>query len=59
MVGQSQVVVGVDGSAGSDLAVRWAADAASVRQLPLRVVHVVEPMKSALPMLDAATPGLT
>ncbi|GAA3507642.1 nucleotide-binding universal stress UspA family protein [Streptosporangium album] len=40
--GSSTVVVGVDGSADADRAVRWAADDASLRRLPLRIVHVVE-----------------
>ncbi|MEV4239114.1 MULTISPECIES: universal stress protein [unclassified Nocardia] len=35
----AEVVVGVDGSAASDLAVRWAAETASQRQRRLRIVH--------------------
>ena len=37
------VVVGVDGSQGSDTAVRWAAREARRRDLPLRVVHATVP----------------
>src|SRR5689334_22224593 len=33
------VIVGVDGSAASDLAVRWAARAAEREDRPLRIVH--------------------
>src|SRR4051794_17669773 len=54
MVHQRPIVVGVDGSTGSDLAVRWAADAASVRQLPLRVVHVVERLRAVRPSISTA-----
>ena len=39
----SQVVVGVDGSAASDAAVRWATQEATIRRLSLRLVHVVAP----------------
>ncbi|WP_327098093.1 universal stress protein [Nocardia vinacea] len=35
----AEVVVGVDGSEASDLAVRWAAETASQRQRRLRIVH--------------------
>ena len=49
MVDQRPVVVGVDHSDGSDLAVRWAAAAASLRQLPLRLVHVVERLRAVRP----------
>lgn len=37
------VVVGVDGSPGSQLAVRWAARDAELRNVPLTMVHVVSP----------------
>ncbi len=36
-----EIVVGVDGSAPSDAAVRWAAREALLRALPLKLVHVV------------------
>jgi nucleotide-binding universal stress UspA family protein len=36
------IVVGVDGSPSSDLAVRWAAREAGMRNVPLSLVHVVE-----------------
>ncbi|WP_245687867.1 universal stress protein [Rhodococcus phenolicus] len=38
----NQVVVGVDGSPTSTSAVRWAAATASARDLPLRIVHVID-----------------
>jgi nucleotide-binding universal stress UspA family protein len=37
------VLVGVDGSAADDIAIDWAAREASMRALPLRIVHVVNP----------------
>ena len=43
------VVVGVDGSKCDELAIRWAATEASVRRLPLRVVHVLDPPVMARP----------
>ena len=39
----SQVVVGVDGSAASDAAVRWATQEATIRRLSLKLLHVVAP----------------
>lgn len=36
------VVVGVDGSPAAKTALRWAADEAALRELPLRIVHVSE-----------------
>lgn len=36
------VTVGVDGSPASNVAVGWAVDEATVRRLPLRLVHVVD-----------------
>ncbi|WP_144126667.1 universal stress protein [Catellatospora sichuanensis] len=36
------IVVGVDGSTSADLALRWAADEARLRHVPLRLVHVVD-----------------
>ena len=39
---QGSVVVGVDGSASSQLALRWAADEAGRMQRPLHVVHALE-----------------
>jgi nucleotide-binding universal stress UspA family protein len=38
MVGQCSVVVGVDGSPGSDTALRWAVEEARSKKLPLRLV---------------------
>jgi nucleotide-binding universal stress UspA family protein len=34
-------VVGVDGSEHSNVAVRWAADEAALRNVPLRLVHII------------------
>jgi nucleotide-binding universal stress UspA family protein len=41
---QGRIVVGVDGSAGADDALRWAAGEALARQAPLEVVHVWGPL---------------
>ncbi|GAA2899157.1 universal stress protein [Streptosporangium fragile] len=40
--GSLPIVVGTDGSPDADRAVKWAADDAFRRRLPLRIVHVVE-----------------
>lgn len=45
------IVVGVDGSAGSDAALRWALDEARLRGTGLRVVHVYQPPQ--LPLTEA------
>ncbi|MFD8496087.1 universal stress protein [Amycolatopsis sp. NPDC059657] len=39
---KQMVVVGVDGSPESDLAVRWAARLATQRRLPLHIVHAIQ-----------------
>jgi nucleotide-binding universal stress UspA family protein len=39
--GRSKVFVGVDGSADGDAAIRWAARDASMRSLPVTLIHVV------------------
>lgn len=44
------IVVGVDGSAQSDAAVRWAAQEAVLRDLPLTLMHVVTPVIVGWPM---------
>jgi nucleotide-binding universal stress UspA family protein len=46
----TEIVVGVDGSASSTEAVRWAAREAAMRKLPLAIVNV----RSALPVSAAA-----
>jgi nucleotide-binding universal stress UspA family protein len=40
---QSELVVGVDGSVASYAAVSWAAHEATMRRLPIKLVHVVAP----------------
>jgi len=40
---RSELVVGVDGSAASYAAVGWTAQEATIRGLPVRLVHVVAP----------------
>jgi nucleotide-binding universal stress UspA family protein len=45
------IVVGVDGSAGSDAALRWAVAEARLRGSKLRVVHVYQPPQ--LPLTEA------
>lgn len=49
------IVVGVDGSAGSAAALRWALAEARVRGAPLRVVHAFEVPR--LPLGDGAMAG--
>ena len=44
------IMVGVDGSAESDAAIRWAAREAVLRHAPLTLVHVVAPVVSRWPM---------
>jgi nucleotide-binding universal stress UspA family protein len=39
---ENPIVVGVDGSVSSDLAVEWAADAAQLRERQLKIVYVME-----------------
>lgn len=39
---EKPIVVGVDGSGSSDLAVEWAADAAQLRRRQLKIVYVME-----------------
>lgn len=41
---QSEIVVGVDGSASATAAVRWAAGDAKLRRVALRLVNVVAPV---------------
>lgn len=38
----SRIVVGVDGSHGSELALRWAAEEAKLREVPVEAVYVYE-----------------
>jgi nucleotide-binding universal stress UspA family protein len=40
---QSRIVVGVDGSAASDAAVRWAVRESAMRKLQVTLIHVVTP----------------
>lgn len=44
------ILVGVDGSAESDAAVRWAAREAVLRHTPVTLVHVVEPVVVSWPI---------
>jgi nucleotide-binding universal stress UspA family protein len=48
-ISRPHVVVGVDGSKCDQLAIRWATKEASMRRLPLRVVHVLDPPVMARP----------
>jgi len=52
-----RIVVGVDGSAGSDMAVEWAAREALLRRLPVRVVHATLP--GHLPALRSTAAATT
>jgi YD repeat-containing protein len=47
---KNAIVVGVDGSTGSDAAIRWAADEATLRAAPIILVHVVAPLVVAWPV---------
>ncbi|MFD4856129.1 universal stress protein [Streptomyces atratus] len=52
------VTVGVDGSPESRAAVAWGAQEASLRQVPLRLVHVIDwPISPAVPRLGRETAG--
>ena len=44
------ILVGVDGSAESDAAIRWATTEAVMRRAPLTLVHALEPMVTAWPI---------
>lgn len=44
------IVAGVDGSAQSDAAIRWATREATLRGLPVTLIHVVMPLVVAWPM---------
>ncbi|MGV0792415.1 universal stress protein [Mycolicibacterium sp. XJ1819] len=43
------ILVGVDGSAESQAAVRWATHEAGLRELPLTLMHVIEPVEVRRP----------
>lgn len=45
----SGIVVGVDGSAESDAAVVWATHEATMRKLPITLLHVVTPLEAGWP----------
>ena len=55
----SKLVVGVDGSAASDAAVRWAAREATMRRLPIELLNVVAPslISSTMAPNDTITQG--
>jgi nucleotide-binding universal stress UspA family protein len=46
------IVVGVDGSAASNAAVRWAAHDSAMRHIPLTLVHVVKPAVPVYPEMS-------
>ena len=54
---RSELVVGVDGSVASNAAVSWAAHEATMRGLPIKLVHVVAPtlMSSTMAPNDTIT----
>ena len=54
---RSELVVGVDGSVASYAAVSWAAHEATMRGLPIKLVHVVAPtlMSSTMAPNDTIT----
>src|SRR5271156_1413423 len=51
----SGVLVGVDGSPAARCAVDWAAHDAAMRNVPLTLVHAVQPIGVTLPRLTATT----
>jgi nucleotide-binding universal stress UspA family protein len=55
----SKLVVGVDGSAASDAAVRWAVREATMRRLPIELLNVVAPslISSTMAPNDTITQG--
>ncbi|WP_216916661.1 universal stress protein [Nocardia noduli] len=57
----ADVVVGIDGSEPSDLAVRWAAETASRRRRRLRIVHGLDlaAAQAVLGMYDLMVPAVT
>ncbi|WP_109522664.1 MULTISPECIES: universal stress protein [Nocardia] len=57
----AEVVVGIDGSPSSDLAVRWAAEIASRRRRRLRIVHALNlaATQAVLGMYDLMVPSVT
>lgn len=52
------IVVGVDGSPGSDAALHWALTEARLRGSEVRAVHVYQPPRSALGDAAAGGPGV-
>lgn len=55
--GDGRVVVGIDGSAGGDHALRWAAEEARLRSVPLVVVHAWQPLLSSAPLAGPIVEG--
>lgn len=49
--GQSGILVGVDGSPASKYAVDWAARDAAMRNVPLTIVHAIQPIGITVPNL--------
>jgi len=49
------IVVGVDGSASSDTAVRWATREAGMRNVPINLIHLIDEYPSDLLALGGAT----
>lgn len=54
-IAHSGVLVGVDGSPAARCAVDWAARDAAMRNVPLTLVHAVQPIGLTLPRLTATT----
>ncbi len=53
--GQPGIVVGTDGSAASRYAVDWAAREAAMRNVPLMLVHIVQPVGATVPYHSSPT----
>ncbi|QIS12537.1 universal stress protein [Nocardia arthritidis] len=61
LLATAPVVVGVDGSEPSDLAVRWAAEIAAARNRRLRIVHglALDPHSTVFGIYELLTPAVT
>lgn len=51
-IGHSDILVGVDGSPAADCAVHWAAGEAAMRNVSLRVVHALRPIRIGVPRVS-------
>src|SRR5271156_5581018 len=52
---RNEILIGVDGSTESDAAVTWATREAIMRQLPIRLLHAVDPVITGCPAVPLYT----